>query len=113
MHETLQQADSQDAIATKKSITVPRRRFLPRTAAACFASGVLAPVAGFGLIIAHAAMDADICLARWGTGLMIIAIPLLLLGSHLMDLDEKNTILQRERLVSVQDPARLGAGSRE
>ena len=113
MHEILQQADTQDAKAAEKGLTVPSRRFLPRTAAACFTSGVLAPIAGFTLIIAHAAIETDIRLGRWGTGLMIVAIPLLLLGSHLMDLDEKKTILQREHSVSARGPVPPAAGSRE
>ena len=51
----------------------------------CLSWGVLAPILGLVFIIIHAVMNADVVFGEIGTGLMIVSIPLLLAGSHFLD----------------------------
>ncbi len=66
------------------------RVMLSTAALVCFAGGFLAPLLGLFIIIVHTAVPGDKTLELVGTWLMIVSIPLLLLGSHLMDLFERN-----------------------
>ena len=60
-----------------------------------FAAGVLAAVGGFVLIVVHAAIP-NRTLADLGTLLMIITIPLLFAGSHIMDvIDARRAALRQ------------------
>jgi len=51
----------------------------------CLSGGLFAPILGLVFIIIHSAMDDDVIFSEIGTGLMISAIPLLLAGSHFLD----------------------------
>lgn len=56
---------------------------------AVFASmgiGLLAPLFGLAFIIIHSAIAEDRIFGQIGTILMIVSIPMLLVGSHFMDL---------------------------
>ena len=53
--------------------------------------GMLSPFLGLLCLIAHAALPRDDAFNHIGTVLLVIAIPLLLAGSHFMDkLEESN-----------------------
>src|SRR5688572_16873300 len=67
-----------------KEIDRSSGRFLTVLMAIFFAGGVLAAVGGFVLIVIHAAIP-NRAVADLGTFLIIITIPLLLAGSHTMD----------------------------
>lgn len=64
------------------------RVFLVGTAVFFLGCGVLAPIAGLILIIIHSAMSGETALGNVGTAAMIISIPMLLVGAHLLDLLE-------------------------
>lgn len=51
--------------------------------------GTVAPLVGLALIVIHSVIPEDRILADIGTVLMIVSIPMLLLGSHFMDLVDK------------------------
>lgn len=56
---------------------------------ACFVIGFSLPILGLVVIIAHVAAGGVTVLDRIGSVLMILSIPVLLTGSHLLDLSEK------------------------
>lgn len=56
----------------------------------CLSWGVLAPILGLIFIIIHSAMEADHVFGDIGTGLMVVSIPLLLAGSHFLDVWDKH-----------------------
>lgn len=66
------------------------KSFLVGMALVLFVGGFLSPAIGLILIILHSAIRNDIDLGRAGTVFMVASIPMLLLGSHLTDLLEKN-----------------------
>jgi hypothetical protein len=70
-------------------------RFLPVLMAIFFAGGVLSAVGGFVLIVIHAAVP-NKAVANLGTFLMIITIPLLLAGSHIMDVVDARKAAARQ-----------------
>lgn len=55
----------------------------------CLSFGLFAPLLGLIFIIIHVFLAADQTLGEIGTGLMIASIPLLLAGSHFLDVREK------------------------
>jgi hypothetical protein len=55
----------------------------------CLSWGVLAPILGLVFIILHSAVEADQIFGEIGTGLMVVSIPLLLAGSHFLDVWDK------------------------
>jgi hypothetical protein len=55
----------------------------------CLSWGVLAPILGLVFIIIHSAAEADQVFGEIGTGLMVVSIPLLLAGSHFLDVWDK------------------------
>ena len=56
----------------------------------CLSWGILAPILGLVFIIIHSAVEADHVFGEIGTGLMIVSIPLLLAGSHFLDVWDKH-----------------------
>jgi hypothetical protein len=56
----------------------------------CLSWGVLAPILGLVFIIIHSAVEADQVFGEIGTGLMVVSIPLLLAGSHFLDVWDKH-----------------------
>jgi len=57
-------------------------------ACACLIGGISAPLLGLALIIIHTILVNDNLFNQIGTGLMIISIPLLLMGSHFLDVSD-------------------------
>lgn len=51
--------------------------------------GILAPILGLVFFIIHSAVTNDHVFGDIGTGLIIASIPLLLIGSHFLDLWDK------------------------
>jgi hypothetical protein len=76
---------AQAAKPDKKSRSV----LLTGMALVLFASGFMLPVAGLIFVIVHSIVADDSVFDRVGTVLMIASIPVLLVGSHLMDLTER------------------------
>lgn len=56
----------------------------------CLSWGVLAPILGLVFIIIHSAVEADEVFGEIGTALMVVSIPLLLAGSHFLDVWDKH-----------------------
>lgn len=56
-----------------------------------FGGGFLSPLLGMASIIIHSAISNDTVFGRIGTFFMIISIPMILLGSHFMDLIERKS----------------------
>jgi hypothetical protein len=56
----------------------------------CLSWGVLAPILGLVFIIIHSAVQTDHVFGDIGTGLMVVSIPLLLAGSHFLDVWDKH-----------------------
>jgi hypothetical protein len=80
--------ERKEALSSSKRLNA--RVVLSTAALLCFVGGFLAPILGLVIIIIHTAIPGDHALERVGTALMIVSIPLLLLGSHLMDLFERS-----------------------
>lgn len=55
----------------------------------CLSAGVFSPILGLIFIVIHSTMEADLAFGDIGTGLMIASIPLLLAGSHFLDVWDK------------------------
>ena len=55
-----------------------------------FGGGFLSPLVGLIFIIIYSVVQNDVIFDRIGTFLMIVSIPMLLIGSHLMDVFERN-----------------------
>ena len=70
-----------DSAATK---TTGKRR-IATIAVAIFGSGVALPILGFTLAIVHSMIERDQIFGVVGTVCLIVTIPMILLGSHLMD----------------------------
>ena len=51
-----------------------------------FCAGLSLPFIGLALIVVHSFIPSDTLLSRAGTVAMILSIPMLLAGSHLIDL---------------------------
>jgi hypothetical protein len=75
--------------AAKPEIRRNRSELLTGIAMFLFASGFILPVAGMIFVIVHSILADDSVFDRIGTVLMIASIPVLLIGSHLMDLTER------------------------
>jgi hypothetical protein len=56
----------------------------------CLSWGVLAPILGVVFIIIHSTVESDQTFGEIGTGLMVVSIPLLLAGSHFLDMWDKH-----------------------
>lgn len=69
----------------------------PAFAFICMALGILAPVLGMVFILIHAAAEGDVVFGEIGTVLMIASIPLLLAGSHFLDVWDKHRKSKREK----------------
>lgn len=69
----------------------------PALAFTCLAWGILAPVLGLVFIIIHATVEGDTVFDEAGTVLMIVSIPLLLTGSHFLDVWDKRKKRTRTR----------------
>jgi len=88
-------SQSRSVAARSKEIDRSTGRFLSPLMAIFFAAGVLAALGGFGLIVLNAAIP-NRAAADLGTFLMVITIPLLLAGSHIMDvIDTRRTAARR------------------
>lgn len=74
------------------------RVLLSTAALLCFVAGFLAPILGLAILVIHTLLPGDLALERLGTALMIISIPLLLIGSHLMDLFESRSGRKTDQL---------------
>lgn len=66
-----------------------RPALLAGSAVLLFAAGFILPAIGLLMVVAHSLIPDDSVFDRIGTVLMIASIPVLLAGSHLMDLSEK------------------------
>ena len=82
------------AVRERKDAASPGGRLnvkvlLTTAALLCLVGGFLTPLLGLIILIIHTAVPGDHALERLGTGLMIASIPLLLVGSHLMDVFER------------------------
>lgn len=77
--------------AVKPEREISRADLLAAIAMLLFAGGFTLPVVGLALIVTHSLIPGDLLFGRIGTALMIATIPVLLAGSHLMDLtDSRN-----------------------
>lgn len=56
----------------------------------CLSWGALAPLAGVIFFIIHTILKEDTLFGNVGTGLMIASIPLLLAGSHFLDVWDRH-----------------------
>ena len=73
--------DGESTHSTKKN-----RVWVYRTLATVFMSlGFLCPLVGAALFIVHSLVTDDHALNGVGSGLLVASIPLLLIGSHLLD----------------------------
>lgn len=61
------------------------KRKLATIAVATFAVGVALPILGFTLAIVHSLVERDQAFGVLGTICLIATIPMIMLGSHLMD----------------------------
>ena len=74
----------------QKPVAAGKRPLLTAVTLFLFTGGFASPVIGLVFIIAHSVVPNDETLGRLGTVFMIVSIPMLLAGSHLMDLYEKH-----------------------
>lgn len=72
-------------------------RMLSLSQVVLFSCGIAAPVAGLVLAIIHGAFPAISAIGDAATILCIFTIPLLLLGSHLMDVSDRRRQRRREQ----------------
>jgi hypothetical protein len=56
----------------------------------CLSWGILSPILGLVFFIIHSTVAEDRAFGDIGTGLMIVSIPLLLAGSHFLDVWDKH-----------------------
>ncbi len=72
-------------VSDVRQATTKGSRIGVATAFVCFGIGFALPVLGLLFIVIHSAVPGDTVFDKIGTILMIAAIPVLLLSSHLMD----------------------------
>lgn len=83
--------DADENVTRRTTVIKTRRRIsLAGAALTLFAAGMLLPVLGLVSMIVHAAMSDDRVFDRIGTISLISSIPLIMLGSHLMDVFERD-----------------------